>query len=65
MIMQGANSVTDKELVAIKKLLILGLVNAGVKLSEIGAALDLDPTNVSRMFPKGTFAKKVTSRRIG
>lgn len=47
-----------KELVAIKKLLILALVNSGVKLPEIGAALDLDPTNVSRMFPKGTFTRK-------
>lgn len=49
---------TERELVAIKKLLILGLINSGVKLAEIGAALNLDPTNVSRMFPKGTFSKK-------
>ena len=47
-----------RELVAIKKLLILGLANSGVNLAEVGAALDLDPTNVSRMFPKGTFARK-------
>jgi hypothetical protein len=37
---------TERELVAIKKLLILGLINSGVKLAEIGAALNLDPTNV-------------------
>lgn len=55
--MHGSDGITDKELVAIKKLLILGLANSGVKLAAIGAALDLDPTNVSRMFPKGTFNK--------
>jgi len=48
----------QKELAAIKKLLILGLINSGVKLDTIGSALGLDPTNVSRMFKKGTFAKK-------
>ena len=55
--MQQTNTV-ERELAAIKKLLIVGLVNSGVKLAEIGAALDLDPTNVSRMFRKGTFSKK-------
>jgi len=63
--MQGSDS-AERELVAIKKLLILGLVNSGVKLAEIGAALGLDPTNVSRMFPKGTFSKKTNGggRRV-
>jgi len=55
--MQQTNTV-ERELAAIKKLLIVGLVNSGAKLAEIGAALDLDPTNVSRMFRKGTFSKK-------
>jgi len=58
--MIGSDAETSKELVAIKKLLILGLVNSGVKLAEIGAALDLDRTSVSRMFPKGTFARKTS-----
>jgi hypothetical protein len=53
---------SETELVAIKKLLILGLINSGVNLSEIGAALGIDRTNVSRMFPKGTFGKKVNGR---
>lgn len=45
-----------KELTAIKKLLILALANSGMTQSQIAAALDVDRTNVSRMFPKGTFA---------
>ena len=59
------NDSAEKELAAIKKLLILGLVNSGVNLTEIGAALDLDRTNVSRMFRKGTFNRKTNggSRR--
>jgi len=45
-----------KELVAIKKLLILGLANAGMTQSQIAKALDIDRTSVSRMFAKGTFS---------
>ncbi len=45
-----------KELVAIKKLLILALANAGMKQGQIAAALDIDRTGVGRMFPKGTFS---------
>lgn len=42
-----------KELVAIKKLLVLALANSGMKQSQIAAALDIDRTGVGRMFPKG------------
>lgn len=45
-----------KELVAIKKLLILALAKSGMTQSQIASALDVDRTNVSRMFPKGTLA---------
>ncbi len=45
-----------KELSAIKKLLILALANSGMTQAQIAAALDVDRTNVSRMFPKGTSA---------
>jgi hypothetical protein len=43
-----------KELVSIKKLLILALANSGMTQAQIGAALGIDRTNVGRMFPKGT-----------
>lgn len=46
-----------KELAAIKKLLILALANSGMTQSQIAAALDVDRTSVSRMFPKGTLSK--------
>lgn len=45
-----------EELVAIKKLLILALANAGMKQAQIAAALGIDRTGVGRMFPKGTFS---------
>lgn len=48
---------TIKELVAIKKLLVLALVNSGLTQSQIAAALDIDRTGVSRMFPKGALSK--------
>jgi predicted transcriptional regulator len=44
-----------KELAAIKRLLVLALANSGMKQSQIAAALGIDRTGVSRMFPKGTF----------
>ena len=44
-----------KELIAIKKLLVLALANSGMAQGQIAAALDLDRTGVGRMFPKGTF----------
>lgn len=45
-----------KELVAIKKLLVLALANSGMTQSQIAAALDMDRTNVGRMFPKGALS---------
>jgi len=54
--METDDSQTIKELVAIKKLLILSLANSGLTQSQIAAALDVDRTSVGRMFPKGTLA---------
>lgn len=45
-----------KELIAIKKLLIIALANSGLTQTQISAALDVDRTSVGRMFPKGTLA---------
>lgn len=42
-----------RELVAIKKLLILALANTGMTQGQIAAALGIDRTGVGRMFPKG------------
>jgi len=41
----------EKELVDIKKLLTLLVLKAGASQDEIGAALGIDRSNVSRMFP--------------
>jgi len=40
-----------KELVAIKKLLILALMKGGATQSEIGKTLGIDRSHVSRMVP--------------
>jgi len=45
-----------KELVAIKKLIILALTSSGMKQGQIAAALGIDRTGVARMFPKGTLS---------
>jgi DNA-binding transcriptional regulator LsrR (DeoR family) len=45
-----------KELVAIKKLLVLALAHSGLKQGQIAAALGIDRTSVGRMFPKGALA---------
>ena len=42
------------ELVAIKKLLIFALLRSGASQAQIGMALDMDQSQVSRMFPRGT-----------
>ena len=55
--MASEDTPTIKELVAIKKLLILALVNSGLTQSQIASALDVDRTSVARMFPKGALAK--------
>lgn len=45
-----------RELVAIKKLLVLALINSGLNQVQIAAALGIDRTGVGRMFPKGTLS---------
>lgn len=45
-----------KELVAIKKLLVLALADSGMKHSKIAGALGIDRTGIGRLFPKGTLA---------
>ena len=59
------DSQTIRELVAIKKLLILALVNSGLTQSQISAALDVDRTSVGRMFPKGALSKLKTKGNDG
>lgn len=54
------NSEITKELVSIKKLLILALANSGLTQSQIAVALDIDRTNVARMFPKGALSSLKT-----
>ncbi len=55
--MSDHDSQTFKELVAIKKLLILALIRSGMTQSQVAAALDIDRINVGRMFPKGTLSE--------
>lgn len=50
---------TLKELQDIKKLLVLLLLDRGVKAGAIAEVLGMDPGNFSREFP----AKKLTSKR--
>lgn len=42
-----------EELEMIRKLLILGLIKAGLTQDGIGAALGMHRTSIARMFPKG------------
>ena len=51
-----SDNLTDqslKELIAIKKLLVLSLLNSGLTQSQVAGALDIDRSMISRMFPKG------------
>ncbi len=45
---------TLKELVAIRKLLVLALLNSGLTQAQVAGAIGIDRSLVSRMFPKGT-----------
>ncbi len=45
---------TLKELIAIRKLLVLGLLRSGLTQAQVAGALDVDRSVISRMFPKGT-----------
>lgn len=47
---------TLKELVSIRKLLVLSLLNSGLTQSQVAGALDVDRSGVSKMFPKGTLS---------
>lgn len=55
---------TLKELVTIRKLLILGLWRSGLSQTQIGAALGVHGTTIGRMFPAGALAdpKKKASK---
>jgi predicted transcriptional regulator len=46
------------EVVAIKKLLVLCLLRDGLSQSDVGAAIGVDQSTVSRMFPKGLPKKR-------
>jgi hypothetical protein len=45
-----------KELIAIKKLLVLDLLSRGLTQAQVASALDMDRTGVGRMFPTGALA---------
>lgn len=51
-----------KELVTIRKLLVLTLLRDGMSQKQLGAALDLDQSQVSRMFPSGSLKDLSRSR---
>ena len=42
------------ELVAIKRLMVLALIQSGTGQKDVAAALGVDKSQVSRMFPAGT-----------
>ena len=44
-------SPVEKELNIIKRLLVLFLAKSGASLSELSIALQMDPADISRMFP--------------
>jgi DNA-directed RNA polymerase specialized sigma subunit len=46
-----------RELTSIKKLLVLGLLRSGLTQKQIAAALGIDRSQVSRMFPSGTLTE--------
>jgi hypothetical protein len=46
-----------KELVTIRKLLILGLLRSGMSQTQVGAALGVHGTTIGRMFPAGALAE--------
>jgi hypothetical protein len=49
------------DLDAIKKLMVLSLVQKGLKQGDVAAVLGIDDATLSRMFPKGLL-KKVKGR---
>ena len=51
-----------KELVAIKKLLVYALLQNGMSQEAIASSLDMNQSNVSRMFGKGGVTKRSAQR---
>jgi transcriptional regulator len=52
-----------RELVEIKKLVILDMMSRGIKQSQIAKMLGVDPGNFSRMYPmKGIISKSKNSK---
>jgi predicted XRE-type DNA-binding protein len=47
---------TLKELVAIRKLLVLGLLKSGLTQTQLASALEVDRSSISRMFGKGALS---------
>ena len=47
---------TLKELIAIRKLLVLALLRLGLTQTQVAGALEIDRSQISRMFPKGTLS---------
>lgn len=43
----------QRELDAIKRLMILGLLERGLSQGQVANALDVNQATISRMFPKG------------
>ena len=52
--MQELTDQAIKELVAIRNLLVLSLLSAGLSQGQVAGALDIDRSAISRMFRKGT-----------
>ena len=50
-----------EELRAIKKLLVLGLLDQGVQANVLASLLDMDPGDFSRLFP----VRKLLRRKSG
>lgn len=51
--MSGKSDDEVRELVTIRKLLVLGLLRSGMTQSQLGAALGVHRTQIGRMFPAG------------
>lgn len=59
----GTPDKTLGELVAIKKLLILGLLRSGAAQSQVAAALGVDQSQISRLFPGGVGRATKTAKK--
>lgn len=51
------------ELVSIKRLLVVSLLKSGANQRQVAAALGIDQSQVSRMFPSGVFNRTRNSNR--